>query len=152
MEQASIAEAAWSKAHASRDAFDAEHQPEVMRNGDRSLDEWDAAEPERQAYVDKLHLALEAGELGVFWNDACEQDKRLRSIVKVIRAIPAEGMTGIGIKLAALPCEREDYDLECSTRAVLPDLDRLTGLGFLSATGLALWEEWPDEETSEEAA
>ncbi len=146
VEQAHIADAAWAKAHASRDAFDARHEPEIMRNSDRSNDEWEAAEPERRAYLDKLTLALDTEELGVLWNDACDQGKRRSAIIKAIRAIPAEGMAGIGIKLAALPCEREDYDLECSARAVLPDLDRLTGLSFLSATGLAPWEEYPEED------
>jgi hypothetical protein len=45
-----------------------------------------------------------------------------------IRAVEAEGLLGIGIKLAALPVEPDLDDLEEARDAVLMDIERLTGI------------------------
>jgi hypothetical protein len=65
------------------------------------------------------------------WNDAGE---RTDETVRAIREQEAEGLFGIGAKLAALPTQDSQdpaYDHEATIRSALRGIDRLIGTTFL---------------------
>ena len=70
------------------------------------------------------------------WNDAGE---RTDATVKAILEQEAEGLFGVGAKLAALPTQEgqdSSYEHERAIRSALTDIDRLIGTTFLAAFAL----------------
>ena len=70
------------------------------------------------------------------WNDA---GARTDAAAKAILEQEAEGLFGVGAKLAALPSQEDQdlaYDQEAAIRSALRDIDRLIGTTFLAAFAL----------------
>jgi hypothetical protein len=103
-----------------RAAFDAEmppFPPDVLPGH-----HWEAMQPLWRSY------GLE--ELSDASNDAYN---RASATIAAIQATPAEGLIGVGIKLAALPVDSEnvsDEDLKDAIESAMRDIARLTGTDF----------------------
>lgn len=108
-----------------RDAFDAACPPSTSTwfGGDR----WRDLQP--------LWRSFDLDRLTDAWND--EHDKVV-ALIQTIHATPAEGVYGIGIKLAARHRDWQEEDSEEALVAVLEDVKRLTGGDILP--------EWMDNE------
>lgn len=61
------------------------------------------------------------------WNEA---DSAVREVVELIRVTPAEGVFGIGVKLAALGAWTEEADVLDAVTSAVADIERLTGVAF----------------------
>jgi hypothetical protein len=111
-------------------------------------------EPVRAAFGEELSRPCPLGvSLGDHWStmatrwrsyglpelsDACEQAAEdIRAAIAAIRAVPAEGLIGIGIKLAALPVGPDATDEQELAEAIFSaseDIARLTGADFAGLT------------------
>jgi hypothetical protein len=108
-------QAAWERYQPTYDAFIAElpPHPEGVRPGDHMR---------AHNWLWRNH-GLE--ELWNAWNSASEA---MEATSALILAVEAEGLLGIGIKLAALPVEPDLDDLEEARDAILMDIERLMGI------------------------
>src|ERR1700730_12150002 len=109
-----------------RAAFDAEmppFPPDVLPGH-----HWEAMQPLWRSY------GLE--ELSDASNNAYN---RASATIAAIQATPAEGLIGIGIKLAALPLDRENVseeDMADAIASALEDIALLTGTDFAAIAGI----------------
>lgn len=108
-----------------RNAFDAEMPscPPGVLPGDH----WRSQQPLWRRYgLDDLCAA---------WNRSAEQ---VRQTIAAIQTTDAEGLVGIGIKLAAMPMDVPDeVDLAEAVASVMRDIARLTGIEFVADAAAA---------------
>jgi hypothetical protein len=105
-----------------REAFDAKMPlcpPDVLPG-----DHWESVQPLWRSYgLDPLYDA---------WG---EKDSNASAAVAAILATPAESLTGIGIKLAAMPVGLvSEEDMADAIASVLQDIARLTGIDFAASS------------------
>jgi hypothetical protein len=116
-----------------------------------------AYEPVRAAFGEELSRPCPLGvSFGDHWGamatrwrsyglpeltDACEQAAEgVRTAIAAIRAVPAEGLVGVGIKLAALPVgphAADEQELADAIFSASEDIARLTGADFAAVTTYA---------------
>jgi hypothetical protein len=135
--QAAIERAAFEEYKPARVAYDAEVPP--CPKGVLPGHHFKAQQPLREKYgCDRLYDA---------WNEA---DVATREVVEAIRAIEAQSLFGVGVKLAALPVECDPEDSVNTTARALEDIDRLLGASFASQFKTAQ-RHFEEEEDDEEA-
>jgi hypothetical protein len=121
LEDLAAEQAAYAAQEQARAAYDAEEPP--CPDGVSHGVHFDAQRPLQEKH--DLNRLYEA------WNDAGE---RTDETVRAIREQEAEGLFGIGAKLAALPTQdMQDpaYDHEATIRSALRGIDQLIGTTFL---------------------
>jgi hypothetical protein len=80
-----------------------------------------------EVYRREWERASEKHSRGQLYDRWCEADRAVRETIKAIRATPAEGVFGIGVKLAALGGWTCPENLEEAVYSVMDDVARLTG-------------------------
>ena len=128
------------------DRAEEKHQP--IRNAyDDEFDRWREQEKREISSGEMSNLLWEKHNLKETWEPLCEAYRKTRQIIEEIRAVPAETMFGVTVKLLALPknglAATEPEDLWQAIEAAIKDVDRITGAKF--AKMLPRWRHWIDD-------
>ena len=106
-------------------------------------DHFNAQQPRwKRHYLDRVYEA---------WNDVGE---RTDETVRAIREQEAEGLFGVGAKLAALPTQDSQdpaYDHEATIRSALRGIDQLIGTTFLATFATVSKTSADDDDYEEDA-
>jgi hypothetical protein len=123
LKQADAHAAAWGKYNSVRAVFDAELPPcpDDVFPGHH----W-------QAHEGLWHRC----GLEPLWETINVTDSAMRDTIAAILHTEAEGLFGIGVKLAAMPRDRDQQDYEDAIVAVQQDIDRLLGSHFAAMTSM----------------